>query len=174
VRQTVDGFRCAYPSHKLLAVLKRLRDDPAAVPTWGITPQARLKAAHQVQDYDQIAATSRSKIATLNREDNMRTNFLPVSAVAIVLCIVSKTNALADDWVVRVQSSSRACSVQLKTSATTEKPFKGPFDSRKKACIEAANQYDDTMTDQKKCWTYLKGTVDDCKKDDIALPPKKK
>lgn len=92
--------------------------------------------------------------------------------LAIALyCIGLLVNpAAADDWMLRVETSSRVCHVQLKTAAPLGDDFKGPFSSRKAACQEALNQYDDAASDQGKCWTYGGGTISGCKSDGINLP----
>jgi hypothetical protein len=94
--------------------------------------------------------------------------------LAILALTVSTTDqSRAADWMLRVQTMSRVCHVQLSTASPIGEDFKGPFSSRKKACEEAANQYDETASDQSKCWTYGGGTVSGCKSDGITLPPRK-
>jgi hypothetical protein len=89
---------------------------------------------------------------------------------SIALSISSICVAFADDWMLRVQTTSRVCHVQLKTAAPLGQDLKGPFASRKAACNEANNQYDDTLSDQSKCWTFGQGTRDGCKSDGVVLP----
>ena len=74
-------------------------------------------------------------------------------------CNNSKKQSAADVYVVNKIKTSCACTVQT----TTERPqlgdyFLGPFDSRQKAIDEMCKNVDNTMTDQKKCWT----TKPDC------------
>jgi hypothetical protein len=89
----------------------------------------------------------------------------------LILLPFATASAKADDWMLRVQTMGRVCHVQLKTAAPLGEDFKGPFPSRKSACQEAANQYDSSLSDQSKCWTYGSGTVTGCNKDGITLPP---
>lgn len=86
--------------------------------------------------------------------------------------LISTENSQAVDWMLRVETSNRACHVQLKTAAPIGEDFKGPFSSRKRACQEAASQYDRTLSDQSKCWTYGRGTVSGCGDEEITLPPR--
>jgi hypothetical protein len=81
------------------------------------------------------------------------------------------TAAKADDWMLRRQSPSLVCHVQLKTAAPLGSDFKGPFDSRKKACQSGADNYDKEMSDTTKCWGYGGGTISGCANDGITLPP---
>jgi hypothetical protein len=98
--------------------------------------------------------------------------FLVLFAIFVAASVFSTSYAIAADWMLRVETSSRVCHVQLKTASPLGQDFKGPFSSRKTACGEAANQYDSTLSDQSKCWTYGNGTVDGCKQDGVVLPPK--
>jgi hypothetical protein len=91
--------------------------------------------------------------------------------VLLVSAVLLPAQARADDWMVRVQTTSRVCHVQLKTAAPLGADFKGPLPSRKAACQEAANQYDDSASDQQKCWTYGDGTINGCGADGVTLPP---
>lgn len=91
---------------------------------------------------------------------------------AVALVSLMGTVAHADDWMLRVQTMGRTCHVQLKTASPLGQDFKGPFQSRKAACQEASNQYDNSATDQQKCWTYGAGTVKVCMKDGVNLPSK--
>jgi hypothetical protein len=100
------------------------------------------------------------------------------SAVKIAILLASFVtyacvNASAADWMLRVQTMGRICHVQLKTASPLGEDFKGPFSSRKAACQEGANQYDESLSDTSKCWEYGGGTVSGCKTDGITLPPKR-
>jgi hypothetical protein len=99
----------------------------------------------------------------------MKTLF-SASALAIAAAI-APSHAHADDWMLRVETSSRVCHVQLKTASPLGADLKGHFSSRKRACQEAINQYDDSGSDQKRCWRYGGGTISGCKSDGITLPP---
>lgn len=96
--------------------------------------------------------------------------YLFTAGLLLMAALILPTQAQADDWMVRVQTTSRVCHVQLKTAAPLGEDFRGPFPSRKAACQEAANQYDDSASDQSKCWTYGDGTVKGCKAEGITLP----
>jgi hypothetical protein len=89
----------------------------------------------------------------------------------IALCGTA-TSALAEDWMLRVQTTSRICHVQLKTASSLGQDFKGPFSTRKAACQEALNQCDKDISNPSKCWTYGGGTVDGCKAEGVTLPCK--
>lgn len=92
--------------------------------------------------------------------------------LAFVICTASSlaSSANAADWMLRVETSSRVCHVQLKTAAPLGVDFRGPFPSRKAACQEALNQYDSSTSDQGKCWAYGNGTISGCKNDGVVLP----
>jgi hypothetical protein len=98
---------------------------------------------------------------------------LKTAILAGIAVVIGAGYAAAADWMLRVQPSGRICHVQLKTASPIGDDFKGPFRSRKAACQEAANQYDDSLSDQSKCWTYGRGTVTGCKNEGVTLPPKK-
>lgn len=98
---------------------------------------------------------------------------LKTTILTASLVLISAGCAGAADWMLRVQTMGRICHVQLKTATPIGEDFKGPFSSRKSACQEAENQYDDSLSDQSKCWTYGGGTVTGCKNDGVTLPPKK-
>lgn len=98
----------------------------------------------------------------------MKTVICMVSILAVVALV--DRPAMAADWMLRVETSSRVCHVQLKTASPLGQDFKGPFASRKEACQEALNQYDSSASDQGKCWTYGGGTISGCKSDGINLP----
>lgn len=96
--------------------------------------------------------------------------YLVLASSALLITI---NQASATDWMVRVQTMSRVCHVQLKTAAPLGEDFRGPFSSRREACREAAVHYDEMLSDPSKCWTYGGGTVTGCKRDGVTLPPKK-
>jgi hypothetical protein len=93
-----------------------------------------------------------------------------------LIAVIALSNAIcaplmaADEWMLRVETSGRVCHVQPTTAAPLGKDLKGPFSTRKAACAEAKNQYDDSSSDPTKCWTYGQGTIDVCKKEGIDLP----
>jgi hypothetical protein len=91
--------------------------------------------------------------------------------VSLLIFLLPMKIAAAADWMLRVETSSRACHVQLRTAAPLGRDFKGPFPSRQAACAEASNQYDSTLSNQGKCWTYGGGTIDGCGQEHITLPP---
>ena len=86
------------------------------------------------------------------------------------LSVILSHSASASEWMVRVQTSSRICHVQLKTASPLGTDIGGPFSSRKEACQGAADTYNSSMSDQSKCWSYGGGTVDACKRDGVDLP----
>lgn len=76
----------------------------------------------------------------------------------------------ADQWMVRRESSSGACHVQVKTASPLGADLAGPFDARKAACLKSKDRFDPDATDPNKCFTYGQGTVDGCKKEGVILP----
>jgi hypothetical protein len=92
------------------------------------------------------------------------------SLAAILAASCFQCAALAaDEWVIRVVTTSRVCHVQLKTAASLGADFKTGFKTRKDACQEAKNQYDKDLSNPAKCWTYGGGTVSACGADGITL-----
>jgi hypothetical protein len=86
--------------------------------------------------------------------------------------VLFSCSSYAADWMLRVQTSSRTCHVQLKTAAPLGTDMSGPFSSRKEACQAASDAFDSSFTDPTKCWTYGGGTVDGCEQDGVHLPKK--
>lgn len=78
----------------------------------------------------------------------------------------------ADQWMVRRESSSGTCHVQIKTASPLGADLAGPFDTRKDACLKAKDLYDPGATESGKCFTYGQGTIDGCKKEAVPLPGK--
>ena len=77
--------------------------------------------------------------------------------------------AMADDWMLRVETSSRVCHVQLATASRLGADLSGPFSSRRDACVDAQNKYDSSLSDTSKCWDYGRGTVSWCSEDGVTL-----
>lgn len=99
-------------------------------------------------------------------------NMLRAGIVAASALTFLSTMASAEEWMLRVEVSSRVCHVQLKTASKVGDDFKGPFAKRKGACEEAAAQFDSTSVDMTKCGSYGGGTIKGCAKDNVTLPPK--
>jgi hypothetical protein len=78
--------------------------------------------------------------------------------------------ARADDWVLRADTSSRACRIELTTAAAIGVQLDGPFSSRADACKSALSHHDSSMSDTSKCWSYVQQTVEWCLKDGVTLP----
>lgn len=76
----------------------------------------------------------------------------------------------ADQWMVRRETSSGTCHVQIKTASPLGADLAGPFNSRKDACQKAKDLYDSDATDPNKCSGYGQGAIDGCKKDGVLLP----
>lgn len=89
-------------------------------------------------------------------------------ALFAALCIAG--TARADDWVLRADTSSRACRIQLATAAPIGLQLAGPFSSRGDACNAALKYYDSSMSDTSKCWAYVVQTVDWCSQEGVNLP----
>jgi hypothetical protein len=79
--------------------------------------------------------------------------------------------ACAEDWMLRVQGTSRTCHVQPKTALPMGDDLKGPFPSRKAACQEAESLENDDRSDQSKCWSFGGSTVSGCKPEGVTLSP---
>jgi hypothetical protein len=105
-------------------------------------------------------------------EANMRLALITsvVGAVAAGSFLDVAKAATAADWMLRVVTTSRTCNVQLKNGAALGINLKGPFVTRKEACVEALNMYDRTTSDTSKCWVYGDGTVRACGSEGIMLP----
>ena len=89
---------------------------------------------------------------------------------ALSATLLAAGTARADDWVLRADTSSRACRIELKTAAPIGVQSGDTFSSRKDACDAALKAYDSSMSDTNKCWTYTRGTVDACSSDGVTLP----
>lgn len=77
---------------------------------------------------------------------------------------------MPDEWMVRRQTTSGICHVQLKTASPLGSDLAGPFSTRKDACEKASELYDSSGTDSSKCSGYGSGTASACKNDGIKLP----
>jgi hypothetical protein len=89
---------------------------------------------------------------------------------SLVAALLVGGTARADDWVLRVDTSSRACRIELATAAAIGLQLAGPLSSRADACNAALKYYDSGMSDTSKCWSYVYGTVDACSKEGVNLP----
>lgn len=95
------------------------------------------------------------------------------TSIAQVLLIpigMSAPLSAADQWMVRRESSSGVCHVQIKTASPLGADLAGPFDTRKDACLKAKDLYDPNATDSSRCFTYGQGSIDGCKKEAVPLP----
>lgn len=96
---------------------------------------------------------------------------LTVLAYSLTLSIPTFNCAAAEnDWVLRRQTMSNVCHVQLKTAAPLGKTLVGSYPLRIVACQAALDLYDKNLEDTSKCWSYGGGTVAGCSKDGITLP----
>jgi hypothetical protein len=92
-------------------------------------------------------------------------------SVAILIVPFLLDAALADDWMVRRQTTSGVCHVQTTTvRPTLGNDLAGPYKNRKDACTKAKDLYDSSATDSKKCASYGGGTVEACSKENVSLP----
>jgi hypothetical protein len=105
----------------------------------------------------------------INRERIMKKTVIYLIAVSCGIASLADPT-MAADWMLRVVTTSRVCHVQPKTATPLGQDMKGPFSSRKDACQEALNQYDDSSSDQSKCWLYGPGTISGCQSDGVILP----
>jgi hypothetical protein len=90
---------------------------------------------------------------------------------ASLFSLMFLSEAQAEDWMVRRETSSGVCHVQSKTASPLGPDLSGPFESRKAACQDAANLYEAASGDPQKCSSYGGGTVTGCLIDGIGLPP---
>ena len=95
-----------------------------------------------------------------------------MSAVAFLGASSLTVSAYAEDWVLRVTTTSRACHVQLKTADRLGADMDGPFTTEAAACKAALRAYDSQLSDPSKCWTYGGGTVKGCNAAGVTLPSK--
>ena len=95
----------------------------------------------------------------------------PGLCLVLVAILISCGSIARADWMLRVETSSRVCHVQKQTAAPLGIDLHGPFSTRKDACQSAASEYDKTLSDTSKCWTYGSGTVRGCGNEGITLPP---
>ena len=95
---------------------------------------------------------------------------ISIGALLGVSCL--SVSAYADEWMLRVTTTSRACHVQLKTADRLGADMDGPFTSEAAACKAALKAYDPQLSDPSKCWTYGGGTVKGCNAVGVALPSK--
>jgi hypothetical protein len=86
------------------------------------------------------------------------------------MVLLTLNAARADDWVLRADTSSRACRIQLATAAPIGDQIGSNYSSRVDACNGALGQYDSSMSDTTKCWAYVRQTVDWCSDDGVNLP----
>lgn len=93
-----------------------------------------------------------------------------IAQVLLISIGVSSPLFAADQWMVRRETSSGTCHVQIKTASPLGADLAGPFDTRKDACIKAKDLFDPDATDPNKCFTYGQGTIDGCKKEAVVLP----
>lgn len=98
----------------------------------------------------------------------MNTTFRRFAGIGVL--VFAPGLASAADWMVRVQTTSRVCHIQVKTAAPLGVDLLGPFSTRKAACDAAAKAFDSTATDQSKCSAYGGGTEKGCKVDGVTLP----
>lgn len=77
---------------------------------------------------------------------------------------------MADEWMVRRQTTSGICHVQRKTASPLGADLAGPFATKKDACRRASELYDSSGTDTRKCSGYGSGTVSACESDGVKLP----
>jgi hypothetical protein len=93
------------------------------------------------------------------------------SAVIVAALLIGiPTVAVAEEWVLRKETSSAICHVQKSTASPLGEDYHGPFPNRKAACEDAKVSYDDSSTDKSKCIGYGRGTIDGCKVDGVSLP----
>lgn len=76
----------------------------------------------------------------------------------------------ARQWVVRRQSSSGICHVQLTTASPLGSDLGRPHDTEKAACEAAKARHEAASTASDKCSGFGAGTVSGCTADGVALP----
>ena len=77
---------------------------------------------------------------------------------------------MSEEWMVRRQSTSGICHVQLRTASPLGADIAGPFGSQREACKRASDLFDDTGTDQGRCSGYGNGSVSLCSNEGVKLP----
>ena len=97
--------------------------------------------------------------------------FVRTGVPALSALLIAGATARADDWVLRRETSSNACRVELAAASPLGViQLAGPFPSRSDACNAALNQYDSSMSDPSKCWSYVYQTINWCMGEGVALP----
>jgi hypothetical protein len=92
--------------------------------------------------------------------------------LVILWLAISGHVALAQQvkWELRRQTTSSVCHVQRSDSLPKLGELMSTHDTRKAACQQAKLQFDSSMSDQSKCWSYGGGTKTGCKNDGVDLP----
>src|SRR5688572_25321574 len=93
----------------------------------------------------------------------------PIVCLAALLVPIFQP-AYAAEWMVRRQTTSGICHVQLRTAAPIGVDLTGPHASEQQACSSAKTLYDGSELAQKKCSGYGKGTVNACARAGVKLP----
>src|SRR5262245_22850831 len=91
----------------------------------------------------------------------------------VILCLVITAHVASAQpatWELRRQTTSSVCHVQRSDSLPKLGELVSTHDTRKAACEEAKRQYDSSMSNQSKCWSYGAGTKTGCKNDGVDLP----
>jgi hypothetical protein len=89
-----------------------------------------------------------------------------VSTVALLAAATTPT-----PWHLNKETSSNKCWIQKNDEAPMGSTI-SEHETRKAACQAAQDRYDETFSDQAKCWLYGLGTIDRCKKEGVPLPKK--
>jgi hypothetical protein len=96
--------------------------------------------------------------------------FLHMGVPALLALLIAGA-ARAEDWVLRRDTSSSACRVELAAAPPLGViQIAGPFPSRGDACNAALDQYDSSMSDPSKCWSYVYQTINWCMGEGVNLP----
>lgn len=76
---------------------------------------------------------------------------------------------MADEWMIRRQTTSGICHIQLKTASPLGSDLAGPFSTKKDACKKAAELYEAASTDPQKCSGFGGGSVSACSKEGVKI-----
>lgn len=108
----------------------------------------------------------------MNNRFHALVNTLTISlgVVAVVSAVIADAKSPSSKaWELRKIRTSNVCLIETRTSSPIGE-LVGDYDSRELACQAAKKNYDDSSTEQSKCWAYGPATRNACKDEGIELP----
>lgn len=99
---------------------------------------------------------------------------MPLSRMLLLVLFfagnIGAASAQPVTWELRRQTTSNVCHVQRSDSLPKLGDLMSSHNTRRAACEEAKRQYDSSMSNQSKCWSYGAGTKTGCKSEGVDLP----